>query len=160
MTTTATISSARRCTARGRLMPSPRGPSAETTGTEAPSQSRHRRAVRRWRGGTPGTTTTCRPASSARCSLRASKAPSRCTPMEGWDTWDYNDVQTGLLGEMQPPRLEVTVTPHRIEGAEHLVCSLRQFLVVVSMVDGATSAPLPTWDAPLRASLVYADNGE
>ena len=74
----------------------------------------------------------------------------RCVPMDGWID--------GLVGE-QLPKLLVSVTPHRVDGEESLVCSLRQFNVKVVLVD-VNGAPIPRFDAHLTPSLVYADTGE
>ena len=74
----------------------------------------------------------------------------RCVPMDGWID--------GLVGE-QLPKLVVSVTPHRLDGEESLVCSLRQFNVKVVLVD-VNGAPIPRFDAHLTPSLVYADTGE
>ena len=89
----------------------------------------------------------------------------RCVPGDEWaDCWDLDDVQTGLLGDTPTQNLVVTLAPHRVEGRESLVCSLRQFTVSIGLVDGATGAPIPSWTSrgieSLRASLVYADSGE
>lgn len=84
--------------------------------------------------------------------------PFRCTTSQNWNFYDVHD---GLLGDAPSTRLVVSLHPHRIEaGDEFLVCSLRQFTVSIALVDGDSGAPVQHSRTNLRATLVYADNGE
>lgn len=85
----------------------------------------------------------------------------RCGPAD-LHSWDWPHVSSSTLGGT-PPRLEVNLVPHRSEGQELLVCSLRLFTVSVALVEGTTGTTIPDWSScsisTLRATLVYADNG-
>ena len=74
------------------------------------------------------------------------------------DAWELEELAAEAMGA-PPPRLIVSLVPHRIEGDEQLVCSLRQFIVAARLVDSDNGAPLADWDASVRARLVYADDG-
>jgi hypothetical protein len=108
----------------------------------------------------------------------------RCTLPDEWDDSAFHGLDAAPSntdhffeghqhGAMYPgaaeflekplPQLQVTatLTPHRVEGSESLVCSLRQFTLIARIVNAATGAVVPAADASLslRPSLVFADDG-
>ena len=67
-------------------------------------------------------------------SVDASEPQMRCS-LPG--DWDWEEVEDAMLPQpaaqsLPPLQLAVSVTPHRMEGGEPLVCSLRQFHVLLA----------------------------